>query len=271
MCFRTFIILFVCACLFATPHLKAQVGPYTYRTLEERVLNSETVLVAKILKITGERRQLGQDTYKIAFETEKIIKGIKDAIPRDELDSPSGYFYLFARRNEIEDWIKSSARLVLHSPAESNLSSEYARVMVDLSLKKSLHLSLAEDGVLCALTNEDDILAAIKHTAQEMPGATCVRTHQMMTEEKLVKAANLIIQDGFPIAFVPVDKPLEKWAKRKITSGGTHSIESAVAALEHFRSDTNTDWVRKEIAKREPGLEQVALSGLLKAWDLSAK
>ena len=93
----------------------------------------------------------------------------------------------------------------------------------------------------------------------------------MMTEEKLVTEANLIIQDGLPIAFVPVDRPLEKWAKRKIAFEEAHSLESAVCALEHFRSDANADWVRKQIAKRKAGSGQAALMGLLKAWDRSAK
>ena len=271
MYLRMFVTAVASLFIFGTSHLKAQVGPYSYRTVEERVLNSEIVLVAKIKKITGERRQLGQDTFQIALETEEIIKGTKATIPRYQLDLPDCYFYLFAKRSEIEGWIKSNARLVLHSPAESNISTEAARVLVDLSLKKPLCLSLQADGVLRALTNEKDILAAIKHTAQKMPGVTGVRTHQMMTEEKLVTEANLIIQDGLPIAFVPVDRPLEKWAKRKIAFEEAHSLESAVCALEHFRSDANADWVRKQIAKRKAGSGQAALMGLLKAWDRSAK
>lgn len=270
MCFRIFFTAVASVCIFGTSHLKAQLGPYSYRTLEERVLNSETVLIAKIKKITGERRQLGQDTYQIAFETEAIIKGTRERIPKFQLGAPNGYFYLFAKRNAIEGWIKSNARLVLHSPAELSVGTECARVMVDLSLKKPLHLSLADDGILRALTNEEDILAAIKHTAQKLPGVTEVSTYQMITEEGLVKEADLIIQDGLPIAFVPVDRPLEKWAKRKIASGDAHILESAVCALEHFRSDANAVWVKKQIAKRKTGSEQAALRGLLQAWDSSA-
>lgn len=271
MYFRMFVTAVALTCIFGTSHLKAQLGPYSYRTVEERVLNSETVLIAKIKKITGERRQLGQDTYQVSLETEEIIKGSRKTIPKYQPESPTGYFYLFAKRGEIEGWVKSNARLVLHSPAESSVSTECARVLVDLSLKKKLSLSLTDNGVLRALTNEKDILAAIKHTAQKMPGVTSVLTHQMMTEEKLVTEANLIIQDGLPIAFVPVDRPLEKWAKRKIDSGQAHSLVSAVYALEHFRSDANADWVQKQIAKRKPGSEQAALRELLLAWELSAK
>lgn len=268
---RSFLVAIVFTSTFATSDLFAQVGPYSYHTLEERILNSETVLLAKIVKITGERRQLGQDTYKIAFEMERVFKRPADRIHGGQTDESNGYFYLFAKREEIEAWIKLKTRLVISSPVHTFANSESARVLVDLTQKNLQCLSLRDDGVLRALTSEKDILAAIKHTSQKLPGVTRIHTHQMKTEKKLVIEANLVVQDGFPIAFVPVDKPLETWAKRKISSGKGVPIGPAIRALAHFPSDTNADWVRNEIANRKSSSEQAALKGLLNDWDLSDK
>jgi hypothetical protein len=182
---------------------------------------------------------------------------------RDWVDESNEYLYLIAKREEIEVWIKLKSRLVITGETHA------ARVFFDLSQQKLRSFSLGEDGILRALTSEQDILAAINHTAQKLPGVTRVRTYQMTTEEKLVKEANLIVRDGNPIAYVAVDRPLETWAKRKISSNDEFSIESAIRALSHFPSDSNADWLRKEIADRKPSADLTALKGLLTDWGAS--
>ncbi len=65
----------------------AQLGPASYRSLEDAAHNSEVILLGRILAIEGEREQFGQATYKVRLEVEEVIKGG---------DREHGSFYLFA-------------------------------------------------------------------------------------------------------------------------------------------------------------------------------
>ncbi len=239
----------------------AQLGPASYRSLQAVVHNSEMVLLGRILEIDGEREQLGQATYKIRFEVEEVIKGGH----REQ-----GYFYLFAKRKQIETWIKSSARLVLNSPYETHGNSESAGVIIDFSEPTLMRLSLGEDGVLTQVNTEKEVLGILRRTARRLPGVLRMRTFQLRTELSLVKQANLVIQDGLPIVFVPVDKPLETWAKRVVAGDTELSLDHGVRALKHFKSEANIKWVRLAIANETNDRNRTALKGLLDEWNAPA-
>ncbi|MEM7478070.1 MAG: hypothetical protein AAF483_24045 [Planctomycetota bacterium] len=261
---RTLLVAFIVVVGFITSNLAnsclgSQRGPYAYRTIEERVHNSELVFLARITEITGEREELGQTTFCIAFDVEQEFKG-----SLGEKD----YFYLSAKRDSIEAWIKNKARLVLNSPADMYRNSESAQVLVDLSADELQRLSLSPRGVLRSLETERSILKAIRQSAESLPGVNRVRTFQMITEDELVRKAGLIVQDGNPIAFVAVDKPLEKWAKGKFSSADASSLQLAARALSHFRSQSNAAWIKKELAKSETSAEKKSLlQKVLKEWE----
>lgn len=239
----------------------AQVGPASYRSLEDIVHNSEVVLLGRILAIDGEREQLGQATFKIRMEVEEVIKGG---------DSDHEYFYLFAKREQIETWIKSRARLVLKSPFDSSTNSESAWVISDFAEPSLMRLSLGEDGVLIQVNTEKDVLKVLRTAAQRLPGVVQMRTFQLPTEFQLVKQANLVIQDGLPIVFVPIDKPLEVWAKRIIAGDTDIMLDSGVRALKHFKSEANSEWVRRAIATETSDPKRAALKMLLEEWRSTA-
>lgn len=239
----------------------AQLGPAGYRSLEDMVHNSEVVLVGRILAIDGEREQLGQATYKIRFDVEEAIKGG---------DRDHEYFYLFAKREQIESWIKSRARLVLKSPFDTNTNSESAWVMIDFAEPSLMQLSLGEDGVLTQVNTEKDVLKVLRTAAQRLPGVVQMRTFQLPTELRLVKQANLRIQDGLPIVFVPIDKPLEAWARRVISGETDLTLDSGVRALKHFKSEANTEFVRLSLETETDEGKRAALKGLLDEWNTPA-
>jgi len=239
----------------------AQLGPASYRSLEDMVHNSEVVLLGRILAIDGEREQLGQATYKIRLEVDEVIKGG---------DHDHEYFYLFSKREQIETWIKSRARLVLKSPFDTNTNSESAWVIIDFAEPSLMRLSLGEDGVLTQVNTEKDVLKVLRTTAQRLPGVVQMRTFQLPTELRLVKQANLVIQDGLPIVFVPVDKPLETWAKRVIAGDTDLTLDSGVRALKHFKSEANIEWVRRTIATETSDPKRAALKVLLDDWKAPA-
>ncbi len=236
----------------------AQLGPASYRSLQAVVHNSEVVLLGKILAINGEREQLGQATYKIRFEVEDVIKGGH---------CEDGYFYLFANREQIETWIQSRARLLLNSPYATYGNSESAGITVDLTEPKLTRLSLGEDGVLTTVDTTKEILEIMRKTAQRLPGVVQMRTFQMHTEPTFVKRANLRIQDGMPIVFVPVDKPLEAWAKRVISGDTELPFDHGVRALLNFKSEDNITWVRRAIETASDDSKRAALTGLLANWN----
>lgn len=242
------------------PQAMAQLGPATYQCVETVIHNSQTVVVARITAIEGEREQLGQPTYKIRFEVEERIKG-----ERDEQD----YFYLFAKREQIEGWIKAEARLVLNSPRYTHINSESAGVVVDLTNRKQPMLSLGADGKLVELKKEEQLLKVLRKAAQRLPGVVQMRTFQMFAEPKLVKEANLKIQDGLPIVFVPIDRPLEVWAKRVIGGESELPIETGFRALSHFRTDENLDWAKRLYLRVNGERIRKGLRELLADWDPS--
>ncbi len=239
----------------------AQLGPASYTSLEDMVHNSEVVLLGRILAIDGEREQLGQTIYKIRLEVEEVIKG-------GDLDHD--YFYLFAKREQIETWINSRARLVLKSPFDTNTNSESAWVMIDLAEPSLMRLSLNDDGVLTQVNAEKDVLMVIRRTAQRLPGVVQMRTFQLPTELRLVKEAKLVIQDGLPIVFVPIDKPLETWARRVIAGNTDLPFVSGVRALKHFKSEANIEWVRHSLETETDESNRAALKGLLDEWNTPA-
>lgn len=239
----------------------AQLGPAGYRSLEDMVHNSEVVLLGRIIAIDGEREQLGQATYKVRLEVEEVIKGG---------DRDHEYFYLFAKREQIESWINSRARLVLKSPFDTNTNSESACVMIDFAEPSLRRLSLGEDGVLTQVHSDKDVIRVLRTTAQRLPGVVQMRTFQLPTELGLVKQAQLVIQDGLPIVFVPIDKPLETWAKRVIAGNTDLTIESGVRALKHFKSEANTEFVRLTLRTETDEGKRAALNGLLHEWTTPA-
>jgi len=229
--------------------------------LEAVVHNSETVLLGKILKVEGEREQLGQMTYKIRFKVEEKIKG------GDLL----GYFYLFAKREQIDAWIESGARLLLNSPYQTYGNPGSASVFVDLTKPKlQQQLSLGEGGVLNSVETSEELLEILRKTVQRLPGVERIRTFQMPTEPKFVKQAILLIQDGFPIVFVPIDKPLETWAKRVIEGKTELRADRGTRALKNFKSDENIKWVRLAIDNATDDSKRAALNGVLMEWGVPA-
>ena len=239
----------------------AQLGPASYRSLEDMVHNSEVVLLGRIIAIDGEREQLGQTTYKIRFNVEEAIKG-------GDLDHND--FYLFAKRDQIEKWINTRARLVLKSPFDINTNSESAWIMIDFTEPLLMQLSLGEDGVLTHVDTEKEVLEVLRNTVQRLPGVVQMRTFQLPTELRLVKQANLLIQDGLPIVFVPIDKPLETWARRVISGDTDLSLDSGVRALRHFKSEANIEWMRLLIETETDDENRRVLKGLLDEWNTPA-
>lgn len=238
----------------------AQRGPASYVSLEDMVHNSEDVLLGRILAIDGEHVELGQATCKIRFEVEEAIKGGN----RDR-----EHFYLFNKREQIESWIKSRARLVLRSPSDiANTSSESARIMIDFAEPSLTQLSLGEDGVLTHVDTEKDVLKILRAAAQRLPGVVQMLSHQVPTGHRLAEQANLSIGDGGPLVYVPIDKPLETWAKWAI-SGDTPEIplEFGVRALKHFKSEANIEWVRQFIETETDDRNRRTLKGLLDEWN----
>ena len=86
-------------------------------------------------------------------------------------------------------------------------------------------------------------------------------------DDDLVREANLTAKDGAR-AVVAVDKSLERWAKRKISSNDKEvSTREMILALSYFPTESNADWLRQEIAKREPSPTRNALRELLATWE----
>ncbi len=243
--------------------VSGQLGPASYRSLEDMVHNSEVVLLGRILAIDGEREQLGQATYKISLEVEEVLKGG---------DREHEYFYLFAERKQIEAWIKSRARLVLNSPFPFNVSanSESAWVMIDFAEPSLMQLSLGDDGVLTPVNTERDVLKVLRTAAERLPGVVQMRTFQLPTELRLVKQASLTIQDGLPIVFVPIDKPLEAWARRVLSGDTDLTFDCGVRALQHFKSEANTEFLRLSLETETDEGKRAALNGLLAEWNTPA-
>lgn len=97
-----------------------------------------------------------------------------------------------------------------------------------------------------------------------------MRTFQLPTELRFVKQAKLVIQDGLPIVFVPIDKPLETWARRVIASDTDLTPESGVRALKHVKSEVNIEWVRLFLETETDEGNRAALKGLLDEWNTRA-
>ncbi|PNY34453.1 hypothetical protein C2E31_23240 [Rhodopirellula baltica] len=235
----------------------AQLGPASYRSLEDTVHNAEVVLLGRILAIDGEREQLGQSTFKIRFDVKEVIKSG---------DNVHESFYLFAKRKQIETWIETQALLVLKSPFDRQTGSENALVTIDFNHPELMRLSLGEEGVLAQVTSEPEILAVLRRAAQRLPGVVQMRTFQLPTEADFVKQANLVIQDGLPVVFVPIDKPLETWAKRVIAGETELPVECGTRALRHFKSKTNIEWIRKALQSNGNQESRELLTELLEEW-----
>ncbi len=142
--------------------------------------------------------------------------------------------------------------------------------MIDFGEPSLMQLSLREDGVLTQVNTERDALRVLRAAAQRLPGVVQMRSFQLPTEPRFVKQANLLIQDGLPIVFVPIDKPLEAWAKRVIAGETDSTLESGVRALRHFKSEANINWVRQAIAAETSDAKRAALKALLDEWKATA-
>ena len=286
MLFRTLIVAVALMISLGASELNAQIGYYLHPTLEGKVLNSEIVLLARITAIAEAADQEG---YEITCESEKVFKGAGGAISigmHSHLPNKAGEVNSFklresdfrvplatiTSREQIVNWINSQARIVVCFPTNSIQNFEKpnrlkAEALINLSQKNLQYVSMAEDGQLRVLTDEHAILAAIKHSAEKLPGVSCVRTTLIQIDDDLVREANLTAKDGAR-AVVAVDKSLERWAKRKISSNDKEvSTREMILALSYFPTESNADWLRQEIAKREPSPTRDALRELLATWE----
>ena len=284
--FRTLIVAVALMISLGALELNAQVGYYLHPTLEAKVLNSEIVLLARITAIAEAADQEG---YEITCEPIKVFKGAGGAISigmHSHLPNKVGEVDSFklresdfsvplatiTSREQIVNWINSQARIVVCFPTNSIQNFEKsnrlkAEALINLSQENLQYVSMAEDGQLRVLSDDHAILAAIKHSAEKLPGVSCVRTTSIPVDNALVREANLTVNDQAR-AVVPVDKSLELWAKRKISSNNREiATREVILALSYFPTESNADWLRQEIAKRESSPTQDALKELLATWE----